>query len=96
MVYVYIMRRTQIYLTETEAEALSRESEKTGLTRSQLIREAIGAKYLGKRVGGNLEAVLLETAGTWKGGERVEGRQYVERLRRGRRLSAALTQRDQR
>jgi Ribbon-helix-helix protein, copG family len=95
MVYIYIMRRTQIYLTDIEAEALKRESKKTGLTRSQLVREAIGAKYLGQRSGNDLEVLLVETAGTWKGRSRSEGHEYVERVRRGRRLSAALARREQ-
>jgi hypothetical protein len=82
------MRRTQVYLTDLETEALDRESKKTGRTRSQLIREAIGGTYLNQRDAGDLEAVLVETAGAWKGASRASGRDYVERLRRGRRLSA--------
>ena len=90
MMYTYIMRRTQIYLTEAEAEALLRESRRTGRTRSLLIREAIGARYLGRRGEGELVAALLETAGSWKGTERATGREHVERLRSGRRLATVI------
>ena len=86
--YIYIMTRTQIYLKEAESNALDREARRTGRTRSQLIREAISAAYLGERGAGDLETTLLETAGGWKR-RATTGRKYVERLRRGRRLEAA-------
>lgn len=92
--YMYIVRRTQIYLTESEAEALGRESKRTGRTRSQLIREAIGARYLHAQGTGDLEATLRETAGAWKDAPgRPTGKDYVEGIRRGGRLSAALLRR---
>ncbi len=91
--YIYIMLRTQIYLSEVESEALEREAKKTGRTRSQLIRDAIGARYLKQAAAGALEAALLESAGAWKGAARATGQDYVEGLRRGRRLSAALARR---
>jgi hypothetical protein len=74
--------------------ALGRESKRTGRTRSQLIREAIGARYLHAHGAGDLEAALLETAGAWKGSaSRPTGEAYVEGFRRGTRLSAALKRR---
>lgn len=93
MMYIYIMRRTQIYLSEVESEVLEREAEKTGRTRSQLIRDAIGARYLKQPAAGALEAALLESAGAWKVAARSTGQDYVEGLRRGGRLSAALARR---
>ena len=87
MMYIYIVKRTQIYLEQTESDALDREARRTGSTRSQLIRAAIAATYLGERAALDVETALLETAGVWK--RRAEsGRRYVERLRRGRRLKA--------
>jgi predicted transcriptional regulator len=86
--YMYIVKRTQIYLKQAESTALDREARRTGRTRSQLIREAIAAVYLGERGAGDLEAALLETAGGWKR-RTATGMKYVERLRRGRRLKAA-------
>jgi hypothetical protein len=88
--YTYIMHRTQIYLTEAEDEALGRESRRTGRTRSLLIREAIVARYLGRRGEGELETALRETAGSWKGAKRATGREHVERLRSGRRLATVV------
>lgn len=80
--YIYTMERTQIYLTRREREALARAARETGRTRSQLIREAIEARYLGGNDGGLLQA-LAATAGIWS--DRTEaGEDYVERIRRGR------------
>ena len=81
--YVYIVQRTQIYLTKREAAALERVSKATGRTRSQLIREAIGARYLAAPDVDATLAVLASTAALW--GDRTEtGEQYVERVRSGR------------
>ncbi len=81
--YVYIMQRTQIYLTKRESEALARASRETGRTRSQLIREAVEATYLAETDEQDLLAVLSSTAGIWS--DRAEtGEESVERLRPGR------------
>lgn len=81
--YTYIMERTQIYLTRRESSALARLSKETGRTRSQLIREAITAQYLGRADGDELTAALDATAGLWA--DRTEsGEAFVERLRHGR------------
>lgn len=81
--YVYIMQRTQIYLTRRESEALARASRETGRTRSQLIREAVEATYLTVMDKRGLGAALGSTAGLWS--DRLEtGEVVVERLRRGR------------
>lgn len=82
--YIYIMNRTQIYLTEEEEKVLSDRAKKTGRSKSDLIREAIDAKYLNKR--GDLMAflsVIENTSGAWKR-RRESGAEYVERLRYGR------------
>ncbi len=78
----YIMRRTQIYLTDEQDELLQRRRKATGATISELIRSAIDVVYLGKRRTSKREMlrILHETAGTWRG--RTEtGEEYVERLR---------------
>jgi predicted DNA-binding protein len=89
--YTYIMERTQIYLTKRESETLKRLSERTGRTRSQLIREAIASSYLDVPDSVALRRALAATAGLWS--DRSEsGAGYVDRLRRGRlvrRLTAA-------
>lgn len=81
--YAYIMERTQIYLTRREKAALERAAGTTGRTRSQLIREAIEARYLSTIDDDVRLAVLSETAGLWS--DRSEtGEAYVEALRQGR------------
>lgn len=83
--YVYIMERTQIYLSREQAAALDREAKRTGTTRSHLIREAIEARYGPDRDADAVRAALRATAGLWS--DRSEtGKAYVERLRTGRRL----------
>lgn len=76
------MERTQIYLGKREKAALARAAKETGRTRSQLIREAIEARYLSSQ-SDDLVAVLNRTAGLWA--DRAEtGEAYVERMRSGR------------
>ena len=82
MMYIYTMDRTQIYLSEAQAAALDRQAARTGLSRSQLIREAIDRTYLGE-LGADALAVLQSTVGVWKG-HRDDGAAYVKQLRRGR------------
>ncbi|MEO6349067.1 MAG: CopG family transcriptional regulator [Candidatus Limnocylindrales bacterium] len=76
------MERTQIYLTKRETAALAQVARETGRTRSQLIREAIEARYMTPRSERTLQ-VLDRTAGLWA--DRTEtGEQYVDRIRTGR------------
>lgn len=82
--YTYIVERTQIYLTREQATALDREAQRTGTTRSHLIREAIAERYGGARDAEAIEAALRGSAGAWNG-RRENGETYVERLRTGRR-----------
>lgn len=80
--YVYIVRRTQIYLSEEEARALDGEARSSGRTRSQLIRDAIDRTYLGARAGRAILNALLRSRGAWQRSQ--SGGEYVERLRAGR------------
>ena len=80
--YTYTVERTQIYLSKRDKAALERAAKETGRTRSQLIREAIEARYLTSQAD-DLVAVLNRTAGLWE--DRAEtGEAYVERMRSGR------------
>lgn len=81
--YTYIMQRTQIYLTKREAAALERAARETGWTRSQLIREAIEARYLTDVDQHDLLAALEASAGLWSDVSET-GEVAVERLRTGR------------
>jgi hypothetical protein len=84
--YLYIVHRTQIYLTEREANALDRVARETGRTRSSLIREAIEARYLATPDREETLGVLRETFGAWKrepGEGADDGAEFVEKLRPG-------------
>jgi predicted transcriptional regulator len=80
--YIYIMNRTQIYLSDEEAKALEREARASGRTKSRLIRDAIDRVYLGARGASEVLRSLEESAGAWR--RREGGAAYVERLRSGR------------
>jgi len=82
--YTYIMRRTQIYLTDEEAVALKRASKKSGLSMSDLIRTAVDDKFLtGEMTTADRIRAIEESFGAWK--DRTEtGEEYVERIRSGR------------
>lgn len=72
-------RRTQITLTEAQYLTLKRESEHTGLSMSELIRQAVVDKY-GAPVE-DLLAILDQTAGAW--GPGPSGAEMVEKMRPG-------------
>lgn len=80
--YTYIVKRTQIYLTVRQSELLDAITEKTGRTRSDLIREAIDDKYRPSRDVKPALAALKQSAGSWA--RRETGAAYVERIRAGR------------
>ena len=89
MVYsVYIMRRTQIYLTEAQGRLLEGRRRATGHTISQLIRAAIDSVYSGGREMSRADRVRLarRTAGAWSDFPET-GTEYVERIRGKRRLA---------
>jgi hypothetical protein len=87
---VYIVQRTQIYLTEAQGRLLERRSRATGLTVSQLIRDAIDAAYADRRAPSRDERVRIarQTAGSWPAFPET-GAEYVERVRGTRRLARA-------
>ncbi len=80
--YMYIMVRTQIYLSDDAAKALEREARATGRTKSRLIRDAIDRVYLGGKGASDVLRSLERSAGAWR--RRESGAAYVERLRSGR------------
>ena len=88
MYNLYIMRRTQIYLTDQQGRLLEGRSRATGHTISQLIRAAIESAYAGRRPMNRAERVRLarRTAGAWTDFPET-GADYVERIRGGRRLA---------
>lgn len=73
------MERTQIYLRREEFALLDRESERTGASRSELIRRAIQRQYGEADTASKLEA-LRRSAGSWRN-RRFTGAEYVDALR---------------
>jgi hypothetical protein len=88
MYNVYIVRRTQIYLTEEQGVLLERRRRATGRTISDLIREAIDEAYTRGREVSLHDRVRLarSTAGAWKDLSET-GAEYVERVRGAGRLA---------
>ncbi len=80
--YIYIVERTQIYLSREQASALDREARRTGSTRSHLIREAIDRAYAAEIGRDAFLDALRESAGAWKNRDET-GEAYVDRIRSG-------------
>src|ERR1700736_1505968 len=82
-----VMGRTQIYLDDRQRRKLDRVAKRTHRTVSDLIREAIDARYAATPREDFLEALRAGAFGVWK--ERNDlGRTdaYVRRQRRGSRI----------
>ena len=77
------MQRTQIYLSERDLAMLDREVERTGRTRSRLIRDAIDRVYSDQVDADEFERVLRAAAGVWKD-RPFTGAEFVDAVR-GRR-----------
>ena len=88
MYTLYIMRRTQIYLTEEQGRLLKSRSKATGRTISELIRAAIDSAYRRRRETSRAEKVRIarRTSGAWTGFPE-SGAEFVERIRGSKRLS---------
>lgn len=88
MYTTYIMRRTQIYLSDEQGRLLERRSKSTGDSVSQLIRSAIDETYRPPHAASRSDRVQIarRTAGAWRDFQEA-GSEYVERLRSGVRLT---------
>ena len=94
MYNLYIMRRTQIYLTDVQGRLLERRSKASGQSVSELIRSAVDEMYARRRAISQQERlrVARRTAGSWTRFPET-GAAFVERIRGSRRL-ARLNVRD--
>lgn len=59
------MERTQIYLTKKERDALQSIAQRTGVSQSAVIREAID-RYIARFRAEDRNAVLRQAGGMWK------------------------------
>jgi predicted DNA-binding protein len=85
MYKIYIVRRTQIYLDESQHERLGRRARAIGTTTSDLIREAVDA-YLGGPEDQRAQLLAFRAAVHAAAGAAhrlPKGSRYVEELRRG-------------
>ena len=88
MYNTYIMRRTQIYLTDGQGRLLERRSKASGQSVSELIRSAVDETYVRRRAMSQQEKlrVARRTAGSWTRFPET-GAAFVERIRGSRRLA---------
>ena len=88
MYSIYIvMRRTQIYLDERQRRKLERVARRTQRTVSDLIREAIDARYAASPKHDFVEALRAGAFGVWKDRRDLGTTDaYLRRQRRGRRI----------
>jgi hypothetical protein len=79
-----MMRRTQIYLDDRQRRKLDQVAKRTRRTVSDLIREAIDARYAVTAESDFLDALRAGTFGTWKLRPDLGPTDtYVRRRRRG-------------
>src|ERR1022692_3715838 len=82
---IYIMRRTQLYLDEHLWSALHTRARSRKTSVSELVREAVRERYLGKR--DEQMKAMQEFVGIRKErSEPLDAVEYVQSLRRGDRL----------
>ncbi len=84
------MQRTQISLTSEERSLLDAEAARTGRSISALIRDAVTIVYSPARDDAADRRAIQTALGAWEPrtaeGAEIDGAEYVDRLRSGRRL----------
>jgi hypothetical protein len=82
---IYIMRRTQLYLDDHVWNTLHARARSRKTTVSELVREAVRERYLGKR--DEQRNAMQEFVGSRKPGfDQLDSVQYIRNLRRSDRL----------
>ena len=82
----YIMRRTQISLTDHDRRVLDAAVARTGRSLSALIRDAVEQVYGSERSAEEDLVVMRRAFGSWKDRE-LDGAAWVEQRRSGSRLA---------
>lgn len=80
------MQRTQISLTDEARAALDAAAERTGLSMSALVRQAVETVYGSERSVDQDLAIMRAAAGSWHDRD-FDGAAWIERLRSGSRIS---------
>lgn len=82
-----VMRRTQIYLDDSQRQKLDRVAKRTRRTVSDLIREAIDARYGAAPKEDFVQALITGAFGVWKDRSDLGATDtYIRTLRRGSRV----------
>ena len=80
------MRRTQLYLEEDTWQALHVHSRQSGLSISELVRQAVRERYLNAAV--QRKEAMQALVGIWRDRpDLADPERYIRRLRKGRRLA---------
>ena len=74
------MRRTQVYLTEAEYQALKKVSARTGVSFAAILRDAVDA-YLERQEGYGVREALVASYGCLGDGEGTGGARDMRRER---------------
>lgn len=74
------MKRTQIYLQESQKEELDKLAVQKGKALAELIREAVD-NYITENKLSKTEDHIIETSGLWKNREDIDSGGYVDGLR---------------
>jgi hypothetical protein len=82
---IYIMRRTQLYLEDDLWNALHAQARSAGTSISQLVREAVRERYLGK-LDERRKAMQAFVGIRQNRKDLADTETYVRKLRRGQRL----------
>lgn len=73
------MKRTQIYLHESQKEKLDKLAIQKGKALAELIREAVNMYLTENKL--TTEDHIIETSGLWKNRDDIDSDEYVNRLR---------------